>query len=67
MVPIHTPPGELVLSASSGGHAGVGDRVRPSTPVLRTPPTLWERTSTISPIRRRESEVGTGAGSSGAQ
>eukprot|EP00975_Prorocentrum_lima_P011212 2379052-Prorocentrum_lima.AAC.1 len=38
MVPVHTPPGGLVLSASSVGHAGVGYRSRPSTPPLRTPP-----------------------------
>eukprot|EP00975_Prorocentrum_lima_P027015 5681959-Prorocentrum_lima.AAC.1 len=38
IVPIHTPPGEHVLSASCVGHAGVCDRSRPSTPPLRTPP-----------------------------
>eukprot|EP00975_Prorocentrum_lima_P007481 1604772-Prorocentrum_lima.AAC.1 len=34
MVRIHTPPEELVLSSSSVGHAGVGDRSRPSAPPL---------------------------------
>eukprot|EP00975_Prorocentrum_lima_P058844 12341368-Prorocentrum_lima.AAC.1 len=52
MVPIHTPPGELVLSASSVGHAGVDGRPRASTPPLHTPPSPRsprERTSTRSP------------------
>eukprot|EP00975_Prorocentrum_lima_P023532 4951871-Prorocentrum_lima.AAC.1 len=31
-VPIHSPPGELVLFASHVGHAGMGDRSMPCTP-----------------------------------
>eukprot|EP00975_Prorocentrum_lima_P010163 2166298-Prorocentrum_lima.AAC.1 len=30
IVPIHTPPGELLQSASSVGHAGADGRFRPA-------------------------------------
>eukprot|EP00975_Prorocentrum_lima_P004328 938389-Prorocentrum_lima.AAC.1 len=54
IVPLQTPPGELVQSASSVGRAWVDGHSRASTPPRRTPPNPRERTSTRSPIRRRE-------------
>eukprot|EP00975_Prorocentrum_lima_P016449 3486783-Prorocentrum_lima.AAC.1 len=49
IVPTNTPPGELVQSASSVGHAGVDGRSRASTPPQRTPPSRREIISTRSP------------------
>eukprot|EP00975_Prorocentrum_lima_P050474 10572464-Prorocentrum_lima.AAC.1 len=66
--PITTPPGELVQSASSVGHAGVnGLRSRTPTPTLRTPPSPRERTSTGSSCRGSGMEAGIVQGLHGAQ
>eukprot|EP00975_Prorocentrum_lima_P019511 4108237-Prorocentrum_lima.AAC.1 len=50
IVPLITPPRELVQRASNG-HAGVGGhRTRSPTPTQRTPPSPRERTTLVQGV-----------------